>query len=191
MNVLAIDPGPLYSAFVEFDGEQVTGYGHTPNDMVFEVLDLDPHSSRRLACEFIQNMGMAAGKELFETAFWVGRFVERWMRHPRGGYKLVYRTEVKMHLCGSTKARDPNVRQALIDRYGGDSVAIGGKRCIVCKGKGWVGRGRPTCDECSGSGYETMPGPLANISGHCWQALAVAVYATDTAMLPTGGEPGR
>ena len=31
---------------------------------------------------------------------------------------LCYRKDIKLHLCGTTKARDPNVRQALIDRLG-------------------------------------------------------------------------
>jgi hypothetical protein len=79
-------------------------------------------------------------------------------------------------------AKDKDVRQAVIDHYGGDAKAIGGKKCGTCKGKGWVGRGRPKCEDCGeftgifdGTGYETPPGPLHGVSGHAWSALAVGL----------------
>jgi hypothetical protein len=76
---------------------------------------------------------------------WIGRFVEAW----RGSYTLMFRREVKLHLCGQARAKDPNVRQALIDRFGpGREKAIGTKK---------------------------QPGPLYGVSADVWSALAVAV----------------
>jgi hypothetical protein len=31
---------------------------------------------------------------------------------------MVYRNAVKLHICGTPRAKDPNIRQALIDKYG-------------------------------------------------------------------------
>jgi hypothetical protein len=56
---------------------------------------------------------MAVGREVFETCVWIGRFVER-----LGIVTLVYRKDVKLTICGSPRAKDANVRAALIDRLG-------------------------------------------------------------------------
>jgi hypothetical protein len=54
---------------------------------------------------------------------WIGRFQQAW-RDPEE-VRLVYRREVKLHLCGSMKAKDANVWQALIDKLG----PVGTKAC--------------------------------------------------------------
>lgn len=58
--------------------------------------------------------GMAVGKEVFDTVFWSGRFAQAY----GGCHLLKPRGEVKMHLCHSMRAKDANIRQALIDRFG-------------------------------------------------------------------------
>ena len=101
----------------------------------------------------VASYGMPVGAEVFETVFWIGRFYER---HENEGGRVarVFRKDVKMHLCGQTKAKDSNIRQALIDRYGpGKEKAIGLKK---------------------------TPGPLYGIKGDEWQALALACYWLDT-----------
>lgn len=60
------------------------------------------------------------------------------------------RRAVKLALCGDSRAKDANIRQALIDRFGG-SAAIGRK---------------------------AAPGPLYGISRDVWSALAIAVTYT-------------
>ena len=58
--------------------------------------------------------GMAVGAEVFETCVWIGRYLEK----AQGDMSRIKRGEVKMHLCHSMKAKDSNIRQALIDRFG-------------------------------------------------------------------------
>lgn len=114
-TVLAIDPGPEKSAFIVWDGSSVTQKGFEYNPIIIHMLKNDMFEHHDIvAFEMIACMGMAVGKETFETCVWIGRFVERYRRI---AYR-VYRKDVKMHLCGSMRAKDSNIRQALIDKHG-------------------------------------------------------------------------
>jgi hypothetical protein len=76
-----------------------------------------PSSNMVVACEHLQCFGMAVGASVFETAYWIGDF--RCSCKANGALWLpVYRSEVKMHFCNSMRAKDPNIRQVLIDRLG-------------------------------------------------------------------------
>ena len=112
MRILALDPGTTETAFVLWDGRQVLEAEHWPNAEVRQVLIGREYDL--CACEMIASYGMAVGREVFETCVWIGRFVEV-AREP---VQLVYRKDVKLHLCHSPRAKDANVRQALIDRIG-------------------------------------------------------------------------
>jgi hypothetical protein len=150
--VLAIDPGNVQSAFVVYEPGAVNGIiwdrGIAPNEVVLDYIrDRIPRGNLKpghLAIEMIASYGMPVGAEVFQTCVWIGRFVQAWC----GPHTLVYRKDVKLHLCGQARAKDGNVRQALIDRYGGKDKAIGTKR---------------------------QPGPLHGVKADVWSALAVAV----------------
>jgi hypothetical protein len=187
--VLAIDPGPELSAWVLYrTGEPgtVADSGKDANANVLERLHLttpNGFAANDLVIEQIAAMGMAVGAETFETVFWSGRFVEAWQDgRVAGRWHRVKRHQVKTHLCGNQRAKDPNIRQALIDRWGGEERAITGRKCHVCKGRGKVGlgKGRANCVMCSGVGMTIPVGPLRRISGDAWAALAVAVTWTET-----------
>jgi hypothetical protein len=68
------------------------------------------------AIEMVASYGMPVGREVFETVRWIGRFQQAW-RDPET-VRFVYRKDVKLHLCGSARAKDANIRQALIDKLG-------------------------------------------------------------------------
>jgi hypothetical protein len=63
----------------------------------------------------IASYGMAVGREVFETCVWIGRFIQA--RQPMQ-HELIYRRDVKIHLCGSPRAKDANIRQSLLDKFG-------------------------------------------------------------------------
>lgn len=111
MRIIAIDPGCTESAWIVYEDGKIDSFGKHLND---SVLALMVHGRGHLAIEMIASYGMPVGKEVFETCVWIGRFIEAW----GGPYTLVYRRDVKLHLCGSSRAKDSNIRQALIDRFG-------------------------------------------------------------------------
>lgn len=175
MTVLAIDPGYVESGFVLYDGKVVEA-GIEKNE------DLLAHcyisSASHICIEQIESQGMAVGKETFETVFWSGRFFEAFGLID-GRHRLTRRA-IKLHLCGSSKATDANIRMALIDRFGGSSAVEHGKKCRKIKSKNHG----VSCPVCGGYGWENPPGPLAGISGHLWAALAVGVTFLDQLKQP-------
>jgi hypothetical protein len=116
MTVLGIDPGPEQSAFVMFDGESVIARGILANS----ELEAQPNlwKQKHIFCEMIASYGMAVGASVFETCVWIGRFMGEAFAVSGRDITRVYRKDIKLHLCNSMRAKDANVRQALIDRIG-------------------------------------------------------------------------
>jgi hypothetical protein len=116
MNILGLDPGTRESGYVLWTGKRVAYSGVKANDEVLAMLAGWKEPDTRLATEVFQAMGMAVGAEVFETCIWIGRFVQAW--HTPASVIRIKRTQVKLQLCGSARAKDPNVRQALLDAVG-------------------------------------------------------------------------
>lgn len=112
-QILALDPGTIETGWVVLSGREVTASGIDRND---DVLRRVSDWSNALAIEMIASYGMPVGAEVFETCVWIGRFVQAY-RRPRQA-QLIYRKDVKTHVCGTSKAKDPHIRQALIDLIG-------------------------------------------------------------------------
>ena len=112
--ILAIDSGTTKSAFVQFDQKNKTiiDHGILPNHEMRQILIGKEYDS--VALEMIASYGMPVGASTFMTCLWIGRFIEV----ARTEARLCYRKDVKMFLCGSMRAKDGNVRQALIDMLG-------------------------------------------------------------------------
>jgi hypothetical protein len=116
-NLLALDPGTEQTGCVHFLDGKVASSAILHNE---DVLDLLRHGTcESVACEMIASYGMPVGKEVFETCVWIGRFFQTWHDRVTPGYwDFIYRRDVKLHLCGSARAKDANIRQALLDRLG-------------------------------------------------------------------------
>jgi hypothetical protein len=114
----AIDPGPTQSGYAVYEGGKVLEAGVMPNDELLSYMSygaLGATLEAPLAIEMIGNYGMAVGASVFETCVWIGRFTQAW---GAGLTHRIFRRDVKLHLCNSARAKDANVRQALIDRLG-------------------------------------------------------------------------
>jgi hypothetical protein len=144
-KILAIDPGPQISGYVEYDcvGQKPLASGLMPNAKLRKLIKKG--SFPALVYEKIQGMGMMPSKETFTTCEEMGRLIEV---YSSGGGEVipVTRHEVKLLICGSMRAKDGNIRGAIIDMYGGKEDGIGRKK---------------------------TPGPLYGVKSHAWQALAL------------------
>lgn len=156
-KILAIDPGNEQSAYMYFEDGKIVEFSIMPNSNMLHII---PQFGRaeHLAIEMVASYGMAVGKTVFETCLWIGRFTQRWVEvHGEETWTKVYRKDVKMHLCNSMRAKDANIRQALLDRYpatgGGKTPQIGTKK---------------------------EPGPLYGVSKDVWAALGVAITYAET-----------
>jgi hypothetical protein len=108
-----------------FDGKKVRSCGVWENGNVRAAVAreaaLSPTGVPLLAIEMVASYGMPVGREVFETCVWIGRFQESWrdgLRRVPEDVRLIYRRDVKLHLCGNSRAKDANIRQALIDKLG-------------------------------------------------------------------------
>jgi hypothetical protein len=150
--ILAIDPGPVESAWLKWDNnlKKVIACDIEPNDKLFVVITqfiIDHKDIGQIVIEEIACYGMAVGKEVFLTCRWSGRFEQEAFRQD-SIVEYLPRRECKINLCQSMKAKDTNIRQALIDRFGVQ-------------------------------GTKKNPGPLYGVTNDKLAALAVAVTWCD------------
>lgn len=155
--ILALDPGNVKSGYVLTHLGEIAEKGIESNAEVLEFIDCYAGKGCGLAVETVAAYGMAVGKTVFQTCFWTGRFVQVAIVGGCRDLRAVYRKNVKLHLCNSLRAKDANVRQAIIDRHpatGGGSIPQ--------------------------IGTKSKPGPLYGVSSHLWAALGVAITARET-----------
>ena len=123
--LLAIDPGDVQSAFCFMDVETYKPlyFAKEKNeDAMKHIVEYIQGSNtavsnvKNAAIEMIASYGMAVGRSTFETCRQIGRFAER-LELLGVNVDYIYRKDEKMCLCGQMRAKDSNIRQALIDRF--------------------------------------------------------------------------
>lgn len=157
--ILAIDPGPEYSAYALVDpvDRKPVEVGKIPSKTLLGMIETGwPAPVSSAVVEMVASYGMAVGAEVFDTCVWIGRFVQSIRAAHRLDATLVTRLPVKLHHCHSAAAKDANVVQALIDRF-----APGQQN--------------------HGKGTKKQPGWFFGFAADMWQAYALGVYWADTA----------
>ena len=115
--VLSIDPGTSLSAYLvmETDDYTILDKGKVANDVLIGMVKTGYFDM--LAIEGFQSFGMPVGKEVFDTAYYIGRLLQ--IAEDLGSKtRMVYRSDVKLHHCLTPRAKDANIRQAMLDRFG-------------------------------------------------------------------------
>ena len=145
-TMLALDPGNRETGWCIVDTITRTPLrgGKDENTIVSAIVTYGTFTVA--AIEIIESYGMAVGRDVFETCEWIGRFTACACGIP---VKYVYRLEEKITLCNSSKAKDANIRQALIDTYA-------------------------KFDFKNGRGTKATPDTLYGFHADVWSALAVA-----------------
>ena len=147
--VVGIDPGPQKSAVVVWNGEHAANPEWLPNAEVERYIGNEGRwfgtvSARsHLAIERVNYYGRMVGMDVFETAYWSGRFAAPYAEPT---VLRINRPDVCRELVGDPRAKKAQVNAYLMDEYGP-------------------------------KGTKKKPGPLFCVSGHIWDALAVAVVA--------------
>ena len=157
MDILAIDPGTKQSGIVLLRSCGKVEGAVWENGPLLRYLkgvlsppfpQADPAFTMLVVEEF-RSYGQKIGASCIDTIFMAGRFAEGWP----GDFDLMPRKDVLKTLCGTTRAKDKDVRAECLARYGGQDVAIGKKACA---------------------------GPLFGITSHAWQALGLALAYKET-----------
>ncbi|CUN38103.1 hypothetical protein [Clostridium disporicum] len=162
--ILAIDPGNEQSGVVlirEADLKPIVSEKIT-NEELLDNLLMDRYERleeseciNHVAIEMIASYGMAVGQSVFETCVWIGRFIQALEdNYYNDSLKFIYRKDEKMNLCGSMKAKDSNIVQALIDRFAPNTPN-------------------------KGKGTKKEPGWFYGFKKDIWQAYAVAITYYD------------
>lgn len=165
--IFAVDPGTTKTAWLQYRDSDRTVHakGIHPNERVRDIIKCEAAFGVILAIEQVASYGMAVGQEVFETCVWTGRFIEAFGDDSR--VVRLPRKQIVTYLCGSARAKDANVRQRLIDIFGGSKEAAIGKK--------------------------SSPGPLYGVHDDEWSALAIALTAEsvlkEQALLATKEQP--
>lgn len=156
MKILAIDPGDIKSGFVLWDGKNVIEKGKILNNDVIGLIQKYYNTEKfQVVIEMVASYGMPVGKTVFETCVWIGRFIQK-CEELKIKWDICYRIDIKNHICHSSKAKDSNIIQALVDRFADTSK----------HGK-------------YGKGTKNNKGFFYGFNNDIWQAFALAVYFYD------------
>lgn len=146
MKILAIDPGPVESAYVVCDPEvrEISSAHKLPNQELIELLGTFGGSlADILVGEMVTSYGMTVGQPIFDTIFYLGYFVSTWGAYGMPWY-LVSRKELKK-IVDAPKVSDSTVRAVMIDWWGPQ-------------------------------GTKKEPGVTYGLAKDTWAALALATY---------------
>ena len=164
MKVLGIDPGNTQSAYVIIDSESLKPeyVAKVDNELLKEIIKTDGMAYvDRAVVERVASYGMPVGREVFETCEWIGRFSE--LLEKEGiPVSYVYRKDEKLHICGDSRAKDANIRRALIDRFA-------------------------VRDLKNGKGTKNNQDFFYGFKSDCWAAFSVAITYVETML----GEEGK
>ena len=119
--VLAFDPGNEYSAYCLIDTEtrKPIEFAKVRNEEALLYLRgrfVNDTTPEAVVIEMVASYGLAVGASVFQTCVMIGRFTE--VANIVGiPVDYIYRIEEKTVICHDSKAKDANIRQALIDRF--------------------------------------------------------------------------
>ena len=158
--IIGIDPGTTESAYVLVDAVTLRPIAFTKqeNELMYchmvdaiRALELCSYEELHIAIERFASYGMPIGQETIDAIEWGAIFRERLKDFP---VARIFRRDEKLTICGSPRANDANIIQALTDRFA---------------------PGQPN----HGKGTKKDPGFFYGFRKDIWQAFAVAVTYHD------------
>ena len=176
MKILAIDPG-LISGVVFIEGERNLDLPVIKNKPTivflkqasrFEILNLFdnfesyfPRKSPIVLIETLEFIADYVGQSTFQTAFLIGQLIEKSIQN-KINLNLVFRSNIKYFHIETRKGKDQQLIKRIVDKYISEEF-----QCQFNKNN-------------YGKGTKKTPGYFYGMSGHCWQAFALASYYYET-----------
>lgn len=115
--ILGIDPGTTETAYCLIDKNyKILMADKINNEEFINLCFTSPNI--QIACESLQSYGMPVGREVFETAYIIGRIIQK-ANDNNIPYTLYPRPEYAKSICGVKKVTDAVLKQALEMRFGG------------------------------------------------------------------------
>jgi len=117
MEILSIDVGTTETGYclIEKETYKPIKFGKINNEELLDIVKKEEYDE--LVYEEFQSYGMPIGISTITSITWNGRYIQSALDRNKK-VNFIYRKEEKMNLCNSMKAKDSNIRQALIDRFG-------------------------------------------------------------------------
>lgn len=146
IEIVGIDPGPTKSATITVSDGKVNDLWYGDNNNLIKFLRAETYlkdidNTISIYCiEGVSSYGMAVGKSVFDTVFWIGRFYQL-LKSAGVPVYIVYRKKTNKEdniagvcraLCGNQRATKTNTKYAVMDMFeqtgGGARPAIGTKK---------------------------------------------------------------
>ena len=158
--IFAIDPGNEQSAWCIMSKDyRLLDFDKEPNKDVMAVLCNRLQNTEtvislidNVVIERVASYGMPVGREVFETCEWIGRFAQEAEKLTTVNY--IYRKDEKLYICHDSRAKDANIRAALIERFAKHDLK-------------------------NGRGTKQNPDYFYGVKADIWAAISVAVTFLD------------
>lgn len=123
MIFVAIDPGPEKSAQCIFNSITMRPLDFRTEPTHQLISSLESWEIDSVICEMVASYGMPVGDSIFNTCVAIGEMkhactLKKSYRKKGLPFATLTRGAVKLHLCGTKRAKDANVIQVLKDRFG-------------------------------------------------------------------------
>lgn len=117
IRVLALDVGTTETGacLIEYPSYRPVDFGKLDNEELMNIVGNGNYDI--LVYEEFQCYGMPIGQSTIKSITWNGRYIQKALDLGKT-VDFVYRKDEKINLCKTMKAKDSNIRQALIDRFG-------------------------------------------------------------------------
>ena len=114
MTIIGIDPGPEFSALVEWDGEKFIDKAYMLNvDILYHLSVVSPCT---IGIEQIRGYGLSVGNSTFDTCFWSGKFALQG-EMCKSKVFMIPRIDVLTHFNIPRKGSDRWLKEKLVDEY--------------------------------------------------------------------------
>lgn len=129
---MAIDPGNEYSGVVVFNtqNEKIYWFGKYENNILNKIIEKNHTKIDCFVFEMIASYGVA-GKTVFDTCVWIGRFIQNIETLGKHKWFRVVRSKILSHILGKKKkgeiivgpkSKDSRVRLKMLEHFGEDKT---------------------------------------------------------------------